>query len=89
MCDTYIRLFFKSKLKKFQFFFASSEKSHLSARVMARTVQLLGMTRTVLLNNNIVLLKLKSGQLIANQILEFWYSYSKNKFGPTMLIKYV
>ena len=35
---------------------------------MARTVQLLGMTRTVLLNNNIVLLKLKSGQLIANQI---------------------
>ena len=35
---------------------------------MARTVQLLGMTHTVLLNNNIVLLKLKSGQLIANQI---------------------
>ena len=33
------------------FCFASSEKkkSHLSARVMARTVQLLGMTRTVLL----------------------------------------
>ena len=33
------------------FCFASSEKkSHLSARVMARTVQLLGMMRTVLLN---------------------------------------
>ena len=54
---------------------------------MARTVQLLGMTRTVLLNNNIVLLRLKSGQLIANQIWEFCYSYdyctnsnSKNKF---------
>ena len=47
----YIRLFFKSKLKKFQFFFASSEKAIVSARVMARTVQLLGMMRTVLLNN--------------------------------------
>ena len=35
---------------------------------MGHTVQLLGMARTVLLNNNIVLLKLKSGQLIANQI---------------------
>ena len=38
----YTRLFFKSKHKKFQIFFASSEEnSHLSARVMARTVHLL------------------------------------------------
>ena len=38
----YNRLFFKPKHKKFEFFFASSEKkSHFSARVMARTVQLL------------------------------------------------
>ena len=38
----YNRLFFKSKHKKFQIFFASSEEnSHLSARVMAGTVQLL------------------------------------------------
>ena len=39
--------FFKSKDKKFQFFFASSEKkkSHLSARVIARTVQLNGPTK--------------------------------------------
>ena len=36
------RLFFKSKHKKFQFFFGSSEKeSHLRACVMERTVQLL------------------------------------------------
>ena len=36
------RALFKSKYKKFQDFFASNEKkSHLSARVMARTVQLL------------------------------------------------
>ena len=36
------RALFKSKHKKFQDFFASNEKkSHLSARVMARTVQLL------------------------------------------------
>ena len=35
-----MRLFFKSKQKEFQdFFFASSEKIRLSARVMARTVQ--------------------------------------------------
>ena len=36
------RALFKSKHKKFQDFFASNEKkSHLSARVMACTVQLL------------------------------------------------
>ena len=36
------RALFKSKHKKFQDFFASNEKkSHLSARVMVRTVQLL------------------------------------------------
>ena len=51
---------------KFRDFFASSEKkSHLSARVMARTVQLL---RHDILSYLTVLLRLKSGQLIANQI---------------------
>ena len=36
------RLFFKSKDKKFQVFFASSEKkSHLRAHMMTHTVQLL------------------------------------------------
>ena len=41
ICYIYIRLFFKSKHKEFQdLLFASSEKSHLSARVMAHTVQL-------------------------------------------------
>ena len=41
ICDI-LGFFFKSKPKKFRDVFASSEKkSHLSARVMARTVQLL------------------------------------------------
>ena len=52
------------------------KKSHLSARVMARLSNYLGMTRTVLLNCPI---KLKSGQLIANQIWQFCYSYDYNK----------
>ena len=58
----YIRLFFynKNTNKQFRDFFASSEKkSHLSLRVMARTVQL----------------RLKSGQLRANQMWQFCYSY--------------
>ena len=36
-----MRLFLKSKYKKFQDFFARSEKSYLSVRMMAHTVQLL------------------------------------------------
>ena len=57
---------FRSKHKKFQDFFASSEKKgHLSARVMAHTVQLL---RHDAYCPKTVLLRLKSGQLIANQI---------------------
>ena len=41
ICDI-LGCFFKSKHEKLQDFFASSEKkSHLSARVMAHTVQLL------------------------------------------------
>ena len=49
MCDI-IDYFLNQNTRNSKFCFASSEKkSHLSVRVMARTVQL-GMTRTVLLN---------------------------------------
>ena len=40
--------FFEIKTEEIQFFFASSEKK--AKGLMARTVQYLGMTRTVLLN---------------------------------------
>ena len=51
ICDT-IGYFLNQNIRNSKFCFASSEKkSHLSARVMARTVQYyLGMTHTVLLN---------------------------------------
>ena len=41
ICDIYVRLFLKLKHKKFQDFFAKKKKSHLGARMMALTVQLL------------------------------------------------
>ena len=56
ICDI-LGSFFNQNTRNSERFFASSEKkSHLSARVMARTVLLT------------VQLGLKSGQLIANQI---------------------
>ena len=50
------------------FFLAEKKKSHLSARVMTRIVQLLT-------HEAYFLLRLKSGQLIANQIWEFCDRY--------------
>ena len=64
MCDI-IGYFFKSEHKKFEILLCSSEKkSHLSSRVMARTVQLLRHDAYC----PILKKRLKSGQLIANQI---------------------
>ena len=62
----YFRLFKFNKKKKFRefFFFASLENSHLSARL-----------RWPVLSYYTVLLVLKSGQLTANQIWQFCYSY--------------
>ena len=59
----YIRLFLKSKHKKFQDFFllAVTKKGHLSARMMGRTVQLLKADIRA--------------SLVTNQIWEFCYSY--------------
>ena len=52
-------LFLNQNTKNSKIFFASSKKSHLSTRDMTRSV----------------LLRLKSGQLIASQILELCCSY--------------
>ena len=58
ICEWY-KAIFKIKTQEIpRFFFASNKKSHLSTHVMAHTV----------------LLRLKSGQLITNQIWEFCYS---------------
>ena len=67
-----IRLFFKSKHKKFQDVSASCKKSHLSARVMARSV---------LLNCPI---KADIRQMIANQIWEFCYNYDYKHNCPSL-----
>ena len=62
ICDIW-GSFFNQKTKNSEIVFASSEKkSHLSVRVIVRTVQLR------ILSYLTVLLRLKSGQLIANQI---------------------
>ena len=49
ICDI-ISIILNQNTRNSKFCFASSEKSHLSARVMARTVQLLRHDATVLLN---------------------------------------
>ena len=64
ICDI-LRSFFNQNTRNSEIFFASSEK--LSARVMGRTVQLLRHDAYCPINLT-VLLRLKSGQLIANQI---------------------
>ena len=61
ICDI-IGYFLNQNTRNSKFCFASSEKkSHLSARVMTRTVQLLR-------HDAYFLFRFKSGQLIANQI---------------------
>ena len=67
ICDSIGYNFFKPKHKKFQEFFASNEKkSPLSTHVMARTVQLL--RHDAYCPIKLSKLRLKSGQLRANQI---------------------
>ena len=70
-----IGYFLNQNARNSKFCFASSEKKkcHLSARVMARTVQLLRHDAYCPIWT--VQLRLKSGQLRANQIWQFCYSY--------------
>ena len=72
--------FFKSKNKKFWGFFCEQwkKKAFKCTCAMAHTVQLLLKARCIL-SYYTVLLVLKSGQLMANQMWEFCYSYDSGK----------